>query len=394
MSSNIKYILTSLVLNCLILSSASYGYEKDGLWFDRAPHCGLYCVYAAAGYLGADIDFVDLVKPEYVGRAKGSSLNELLKCVEDVGMKGKAIRNIDSRLLSRTPFPLILHVRNDYASRDYSHYVLCIGTENHKAIVLDSSGKRLVSFGDLLPLMDGVGIVVSPEPIDLGSLLAPARKRLVLYTGLAFALILMLRWAKRLLPLALLHPLRNRIALSIAQAPLFALAALLFGFLYHFTNDAGLLANHTATAAIQRAHLPNFIPKITEKKLRRLLAAGAVRIDARVERDFERGHIENAVSIPINASPDERAKAAAGIPKDARIVVYCQSAACRFADKIAVKLIDVGFSNISIYRPGWNDWRTKHPTPAATGDTAAQTPSPNTPAQDTSAATEPSQDAS
>ncbi|MHC4397536.1 MAG: cysteine peptidase family C39 domain-containing protein [Planctomycetota bacterium] len=97
MRSKINYILIVLVFNCLMLSSASYGNEKEGLWYKPGPHCGLYCVHAAARYLGTDMDFADLVKPEYVGDAKGSSLNELMKCVEDVGLKAKAIQNIDSR---------------------------------------------------------------------------------------------------------------------------------------------------------------------------------------------------------------------------------------------------------------------------------------------------------
>ena len=152
MRSKINYILIVLVFNCLILSSASYGNEKEGLWYKPGPHCGLYCVHAAARYLGTDMDFADLVKPEYVGDAKGSSLNELMKCVEDVGLKAKAIQNIDSRFLRQITWPVILHVKNDYVSRDYSHYVLFMGTENDKAIVLDSSEKKMISFSDLLPI--------------------------------------------------------------------------------------------------------------------------------------------------------------------------------------------------------------------------------------------------
>ncbi len=372
---------------------ASLAKPRRNVW---TPYCGLYCLYAAIRHQGRQIEFSSLLKSEYCAGRQGSSLAELAKAAEDLGIHTAVLRNLTGRELRRSPYPVILHVKPSVELDDYTHYELFLPTNSPLARLYDPPDPpESVPFSRLAPRWDGVGIVVSAAPVDIRPILGGARVAFAAYLAVTLTVILALHYVKRLLPQAVFRPLRNRIALSIAQAALFAIAALLFGFLYHFTNDAGLLANHTATAAIQRAHLPNFIPKITEKKLRRLLAAGALLIDARLKSDFERGHIQNAISVPVNASDDERAKAAAHIPKDARIVVYCQSAACRYADKIAVRLTDDGFSNIYIYRPGWNDWITKHPTQVSSSDTAAtQKPSPNTPAQDSSAATDPSQDAS
>ncbi len=41
--------------------------------------------------------------------------------------------------------------------------------------------------------------------------------------------------------------------------------------------------------------------------------------------------------------------------------VYCQSADCPFAERVAVRLTTDGFSNISIFRGGWNKWAATRP---------------------------------
>ncbi len=45
------------------------------------PHCGLYCMYAVLKLSGREIDFRELVKPEYLGSKKGSSLAGVIKGV-------------------------------------------------------------------------------------------------------------------------------------------------------------------------------------------------------------------------------------------------------------------------------------------------------------------------
>ena len=46
-------------------------------------------------------------------------------------------------------------------------------------------------------------------------------------------------------------------------------------------------------------------------------------------------------------------------PKDASIIVYCQSAGCSYAEKIAVKLIADGFENVRLFRGGWQEWQAE-----------------------------------
>ncbi len=64
--------------------------------------------------------------------------------------------------------------------------------------------------------------------------------------------------------------------------------------------------------------------------------------------------------MPVDANDIERQKATVDIAKDARIVMYCQSSACKYAEIVAIKLINDGYSNLSIYKGGWAEWKEKN----------------------------------
>jgi len=216
-----------------------------------------------------------------------------------------------------------------------------------------------VPFRKLAPRWDGNGLIVSAEQINLGAIFAPARKRFIMYAVVAIAIILALHWAKWWLPKTLLNSRRRLLGLSAAQGAALGIAALMCGMIYHFANDEGFLANVNATASIQQVHAGNFIPKVSEKTVHKLLGTDTIFIDASFTRDFEAGHLEGAINVPVDANDTEYQAATADIAKDARIVVYCQSAGCKFAEKVAIKLMSDGFSNVSIFRGGWHKWLAK-----------------------------------
>lgn len=325
------------------------------------PYCGLYCIYTVLKLAGEEIDFRRLAKPEYIGSRKGSSLAELKKAAEDFGLYVVPVSRLASRDLHRSDYPIILHVKSRIGSSQYDHYNLVLGTKDGQVRLLDPPYPvRLVPYSELAPRWAGNGLILSTEPIDLDGVLAPTRKRLIICAAIASVIILIVHWAKRRLP-SVWNMSRSQVCgLSAAQGASFAFVALLCGMVYHFVNDAGLLANAEATATIQQAHAGRFIPKIGERKVRSLLEGGAVFIDARFGRDYEAGHLEGAISVPVDASDVELQKATADIAKDSPIVVYCQSSKCKHAEIVAIKLKDEGYSNISIFRGGWGEWVAKN----------------------------------
>lgn len=80
--------------------------------------------------------------------------------------------------------------------------------------------------------------------------------------------------------------------------------------------------------------------------------SGAVLVDVRPRRFFEEQHIPGAVSIPMSEmqAGDPRLQAAR------RIVVYSASGSDRLSLAGAKKLLTLGYSNVSDFRGGLNQW--------------------------------------
>jgi rhodanese-related sulfurtransferase len=326
----------------------------------RQPYCGLYCLYTAMKLAGQKPDFRELVKPEYLGSRKGSSLANLKQAAKDNGLYAESAAKLNSRILMESPHPIILHVKSSADSKEYDHFELFLGTENGQAKLFNPPEPvRLVPFHELAPQWDGTGLIVSAEPIDIGAVFAPARKRLLLYVVVGIAVIAILHWARQRRPLVTLVNSRSKLfGLSIVQTMGFGILALLCGMVYHFVSDAGFLAHANATASVQKSHSGNFIPKVSKKKVERSLDSNTVFIDARYARDFKAGHLEGAINVPVDTNDIERQKAMSGVAKNADIVVYCQSSGCPYAGIVTAKLKTDGFSNISIFKGGWNEWKT------------------------------------
>ena len=325
------------------------------------PHCGLYCIYTAMKLAGKEVDFRELVRPEYLSSRKGSSLAELKQAVRDNGLYAESVTKLNSRILKESSHPVILHVKSTADSKDYDHFELFLGTENGQAKLFNPpEPPRIIPFNELAPRWDGTGLIVSAEPIDLGTVFASARQRLLLYVVFGIATIVILHWAKqRRLLVTSVNSRSKLFGLSIVQTAGFVVIALLCGMVYHFANDEGFLAHANATTSVQQAHLGSFVPKISSKKVAKLINSDTVIIDARLARDFDAGHIEGAVNVPFDICDKGFSDALVDIDKNARIVVYCQSAGCPFALKTAKRLKDKGFSDISIFKGGWNEWNTK-----------------------------------
>lgn len=82
-----------------------------------------------------------------------------------------------------------------------------------------------------------------------------------------------------------------------------------------------------------------------------MASEGVLIVDVRPDAEYEHGHLSGAVSIPIGSLRD----AAPGLPRDARIVVYCRGRYCRFADEALSILRDAGFDALRL-EGGWPEW--------------------------------------
>ncbi|MHC4744522.1 MAG: rhodanese-like domain-containing protein [Planctomycetota bacterium] len=278
--------------------------------------------------------------------------------VKDIGMHGAVVANLTTRELRAFQGGIVLHVKSTMKAADYDHYILFLGTSNGKAKVLDPFELvKLVPFKELALRWDGTGLIISVRPISAISVFAIGMKHFLVFAGIAVACILLVRWTKYELRASMLDSRRSLLRLSIAQFLGFVVVALVCGALYHSLRDEGYLAYPDAIAAIQEVHLRNFIPKIGIKRVRKLLGSDTIFLDARYASDYQAGHLKGAINVPVDANEVERQKATVDIAKDTRLVVYCQSAGCKFAEKVAIRLVRDGFSDVSIFKGGWAEWQ-------------------------------------
>lgn len=332
--------------------------KKVGDAKPSGPYCGLYCLYTIMELAGQKTDFRQLVKSEYLGSRKGSSLAELKKASLDSGLHAEPVTNIASQELKTSKYPIILHVKREDEDKRYNHYVLFLGDKDGKARIFNPPNPvEAISYYELAPQWDGTGLIVSPEPINLSQILALAQKRFVFFAGAVIAAIVLVRAAEKYL----FHKVGTvntpiRLGLSIAQSAGLVGIALFVSVVYHFINDVGFLAHAGATESVVKASAGSFIPKVSATEVAKNRDS-AVIIDARQTADYDMGHIEGAINIPTTLCAAGRSAKLGNAPKDGRVIIYCQSAGCPYAGIVAANLTEDGFSNTAIYKGGWVDWQ-------------------------------------
>jgi rhodanese-related sulfurtransferase len=326
----------------------------------QAPHCGLYCLYLVMRTQGHHPDFGDLIRPEYLDTSNGSTLTALKLAAEDAGLHAEILRKASTRVLRAYASPIILHVKGNELSRDYDHYVLFLAAQGQQAQVYDPPGPvKLVSFDELVSRWDGKGLVVSSESIQLAGLFHRERMRLLWIASAGVVLLFLVSGVRRHIPWPeALSSVFGRAGLSGVQAGALAAVSLLIGLVCHSVSEAGFLTYPDGVVSTQRAHASDFIPRIDLKTAKRLQEEGAIFIDARLKRDFDGGHVEGAINIPVDTNDAVRRQAIQGVSPGDSLVVYCQSINCSFADIVAGKLRLDGFSTVAILPGGWMEWTT------------------------------------
>ncbi len=88
---------------------------------------------------------------------------------------------------------------------------------------------------------------------------------------------------------------------------------------------------------------------ITRPELVSLIEQGTVTIvDARDPNAYQAGHIDGAVLFSEEALPAD---------KNARLVFYCGGTRCPAAGKAARKALELGYTNVMVFKDGWSGWK-------------------------------------
>ena len=89
---------------------------------------------------------------------------------------------------------------------------------------------------------------------------------------------------------------------------------------------------------------------------RRIIQDNApVVLEALPEKYFIEGHLPGAKHMPHDEVKERAAELAPD--KDASIVVYCASDACRNSHQAAAELVSLGYTDVAVYPGGKQDWQ-------------------------------------
>ena len=94
----------------------------------------------------------------------------------------------------------------------------------------------------------------------------------------------------------------------------------------------------------------------------------ALILDARPALFYERGHVPGALNLSRDdfARDYRRLGATLKPAMDKQVVVYCSGGACHDSKLVANALLSLGFSNVSVYTGGWDEWSAAN-LPQVTG---------------------------
>ena len=115
-------------------------------------------------------------------------------------------------------------------------------------------------------------------------------------------------------------------------------------------------ASATRVAEVERAarnYLGDEVEAISrDELLKRLRRSDVVLVDVRPSEEFDAGHIEGAISIPL----DELDERLPELPANSEIVAYCRGAFCAYAHEAVRRLRAKGRSARRL-EGGWPEWQ-------------------------------------
>ena len=331
------------------------------------PYCGIYCTYLILQTSEKDIDFRSLLKPEYVSNHKGSTLKDLKQSLEDNGFYAKPVKKLSLENLKVSDKMMILSTKRDFKD-NFNHYVLYLGKKGNEALIFSPPDPiKTILFSELAALWSRNALIISKEPIDLGAVLMPGRIRLVIYIAIALICIgvyhlLFLCFKRTVLFKSITRDkFWFKFGVSVIQTAGILTVVFVVSVMYNLLALGGLLSpGGEAVEGVQNTYAGSFIPKISQKTMADIVGSDTLIIDCRYKRDYDSDHLDGAINVEVNAPTERISEIMSKYPKDTDIVLYCQSEGCPFAKKMALKLKEISYEKIRIFKGGYNEWAQRN----------------------------------
>lgn len=99
------------------------------------------------------------------------------------------------------------------------------------------------------------------------------------------------------------------------------------------------------------------VGELAVAEARRLIAAGAVVVDARRPEDFALGHLPGAVNLPVEEFDACFAEVEHRLARGLPLLVYCGGGDCTLSHELADILRQMGFGRVEVLAGGLEAWK-------------------------------------
>ena len=355
MSTSNKQLATMVVL-CVLFSMPFASGEE----FRNHPfNCGLHCLNAAFECFGKQVDPSALLKPQYVSAERGSTISDLVRAAKDLGFSAAPFTGLSVSFVRHAKYPVILSVRSRPSAPEPDHYWVALPATNGEAHLVDAMYGESVEWDALRRgYWNGVGVVISQNPLGWRQIHGV---RFVLVAGAcvaALALSALLRGRmrrKRPFSGRTFSPVRH-----VAVGCVIVGGACLLSCAEHsLTRDGSLIGDQEAVRAVQMRHIATVLPRRSYEDIAGNPGKTPTLVDARWSGQYVAGHIDKAVNLPPDATPDQLTQMLKEVAPNTEIVVYCDNPKCSYAEALAGRIWGAGHRSIAIYRGGWREWEKR-----------------------------------
>ena len=113
--------------------------------------------------------------------------------------------------------------------------------------------------------------------------------------------------------------------------------------------------SHRAFPSKGEAEIP---PVPMEEAVVKFFSGEALFLDARSSADYQLGHIEGALNLPVHDGDfgERLQEFSLEVNHDGELIVYCDGIDCASSPELASILKSLGYRNVKILINGWTEW--------------------------------------
>jgi rhodanese-related sulfurtransferase len=80
-------------------------------------------------------------------------------------------------------------------------------------------------------------------------------------------------------------------------------------------------------------------------------------LDVRWPEIYDQGHIPGALNFPLDDFEEQKKALLSKITLKDEILVYCAGVTCHDSHTFAVRLVEMGFTHVTVYAGGFAEWQ-------------------------------------